>query len=192
MEWVSRIKEALEKDLFELWMQPIVPVGNPSAQGEHMEVLLRMQGGEAGIISPGSFIPAAERFGLMTELDRWVVRQTLDCLDKNISSLPALKFCCINLPAHPLRMRNFWISCWNSLMFTRISSAGSVWKLPRLLPSQTCRALHSSCASLKMQGAVSRWMTLAVACHLLPILKIYLLIFSRLTVTLFAIWPTTK
>lgn len=97
MEWVSRIKEALDKDLFELWAQPIVLVENPSAQGDHMEILLRMKGSGGEIVSPGAFIPAAERFGLMAEIDRWVVRQTLACLDKNISRLSALEFCCINL-----------------------------------------------------------------------------------------------
>lgn len=97
MEWVSRIKEALDKDLFELWVQPIVPVEKPLIQGEHMEILMRMQDGANDIINPGAFIPAAERFGLMVELDRWVVRQTLSSLEKNISRLPALEFCCINL-----------------------------------------------------------------------------------------------
>lgn len=97
MEWVSRIKEALEKDLFELWMQPIVPVENSSALSEHMEILLRMQGPDGSIIPPGAFIPAAERFGLMSALDRWVVRQTLSCLDKNISNMPGLEFCSVNL-----------------------------------------------------------------------------------------------
>lgn len=97
MEWVSRIKEALDKDLFELWVQPIVPVENPLAQGEHMEVLLRMKGSGDALVVPGAFIPAAERFGLMTEIDRWVVRHTMACLDKNLSCLPALELCCINL-----------------------------------------------------------------------------------------------
>ena len=97
MEWVSRIKEALDKDQFELWVQPIVPVETPLMQGEHMEILLRMRRDGGALVIPGAFIPAAERFGLMTEIDRWVVRQTLACLDKNISRLATLKFCCINL-----------------------------------------------------------------------------------------------
>jgi EAL domain-containing protein (putative c-di-GMP-specific phosphodiesterase class I) len=97
MEWVSRIKEALDKNLFELWAQPIVPVETPWMQNVHMEVLLRMQGNEGALVNPGAFIPAAERFGLMPELDRWVVRQTLACLDRHASRFTALEFCCINL-----------------------------------------------------------------------------------------------
>ncbi|HEY6095602.1 MAG TPA: EAL domain-containing protein [Gallionellaceae bacterium] len=97
MEWVSRIKEARDNDAFELWMQPIVSVSDPSARSEHMEILLRMQGIDGAIINPGAFIPAAERYGLMTDLDRWVVRETLRYLDRNMASLPALKSCCINL-----------------------------------------------------------------------------------------------
>ena len=97
MEWVSRIKEALDKNLFELWVQPIVMVNDSLAQRAHIEILLRMRGAGGEIVTPGTFIPAAERFGLMAEIDRWVVRHTLAYLDRHPASFAALEFCCINL-----------------------------------------------------------------------------------------------
>jgi predicted signal transduction protein with EAL and GGDEF domain len=79
MQWVSRLTEALEKDQFRLLSQPVVPL-NGGADGHgrgHQEVLLRIASANApggdGLILPGAFIPAAERYDLMVPLDRWVV-----------------------------------------------------------------------------------------------------------------------
>ena len=55
-----------------LYSQPIVPLG-PGAASE--ELLLRMVGRDGEIIVPGTFLPVAERFGLIAEIDRWVIAQ---------------------------------------------------------------------------------------------------------------------
>jgi len=79
MQWVSRLTEALEKNQFRLFSQPIVPLnGAAGAPAQsHQEVLLRIASPGAasgdGLILPGAFIPAAERYDLMVPLDRWVV-----------------------------------------------------------------------------------------------------------------------
>lgn len=76
MGWSDRIREALEKDLFSLRFQPILRVDGD--QGVHMyEVLLRMQGPGGELVPPGAFLPAAERFGQMGDLDFWVMRNAL-------------------------------------------------------------------------------------------------------------------
>ncbi|MCG8487400.1 MAG: EAL domain-containing protein [Chromatiales bacterium] len=72
MQWVSRINSALSESRFLLYQQPIVPLVEVDGP-RHTEVLLRMQGPDGEIISPGAFIPAAERYDLMQRLDRWVV-----------------------------------------------------------------------------------------------------------------------
>ena len=72
---VSELRDALENDQFCLYIQPIQALGSRSIS--HYEVLLRLQGRDHEIITPGSFIPAAERYDLMRELDRWVVRKTI-------------------------------------------------------------------------------------------------------------------
>ncbi|MEO0827379.1 MAG: EAL domain-containing protein [Cyanobacteria bacterium J06642_9] len=77
-EWTVRIREALEDNRFCLHRQAIVDTSEPnSAQTVHYEILLRMIDEDGELISPGVFIPAAERYRLMTEIDRWVVQTFL-------------------------------------------------------------------------------------------------------------------
>lgn len=74
----SEFRRAIERDSFELFVQPILSL-NSMAVGPHYEVLLRMQGGEDGedYILPDTFLPAAERYGLSAQIDRWVVTKLL-------------------------------------------------------------------------------------------------------------------
>ena len=71
LQWVTRLNDALAHDRFRLFAQPIVPL-NGAGEGHH-EVLLRIAGGDKGLILTGAFMPAAERYDLMAPLDRWVV-----------------------------------------------------------------------------------------------------------------------
>jgi diguanylate cyclase (GGDEF)-like protein/PAS domain S-box-containing protein len=79
ISWGRRIKEALEQDLFCLYVQSITPIGRPADDPQHVELLIRMVD-ESGIIAPGMFIPAAERYGLMSAIDRWVVKRAFATL----------------------------------------------------------------------------------------------------------------
>jgi diguanylate cyclase (GGDEF)-like protein/PAS domain S-box-containing protein len=81
MQWVARINRALEEERFELYYQPIVPIG--AAEQEHWphyELLLRMRDEKGELVAPTAFIPAAERYNLMPGLDRWVLSHTLETL----------------------------------------------------------------------------------------------------------------
>jgi diguanylate cyclase (GGDEF)-like protein len=80
MEWVGRLNEALAQDRFELHYQRIIALSPAQAAVTHQELLLRLRDADQGLILPGAFIPAAERYNLMPQLDRWVVRRALDCL----------------------------------------------------------------------------------------------------------------
>ncbi|MDH5648841.1 MAG: EAL domain-containing protein [Gammaproteobacteria bacterium] len=77
MSWSQVIREAITQDKFVFCYQPIIGINQESH--EYYEVLLRLpRDGE--LILPGAFLPAAERFGLMLELDRWVVNRALEIL----------------------------------------------------------------------------------------------------------------
>jgi PAS domain S-box-containing protein len=68
--WVGRVRDAIDQDRLKLFSQPIVPLtGGRPAQ----ELLLRMVGPEGEIIRPRSFLPVAEKYGLIGEIDRWVI-----------------------------------------------------------------------------------------------------------------------
>ncbi|GLR13839.1 diguanylate cyclase/phosphodiesterase [Chitinimonas prasina] len=73
----SGLREALEKHRFTLYAQEIVPTASHADFHRHFELLLRMYDHDGGLMSPGVFIPAAERFGLMGSIDRWVIQEVL-------------------------------------------------------------------------------------------------------------------
>ncbi len=77
IEWRSRILDALERDRFQLYWQPIVSLHGTAKVAEHYEVLLRMLDEKGEVIAPMAFLPAAEHFGLMPAIDRWVVSAAL-------------------------------------------------------------------------------------------------------------------
>jgi len=101
MDWVRRLRLALEHDRFRLHAQTITALqGSTAGSGLHLEVLLRLaEDNTEALIAPGCFIPAAEHYGMMPAIDRWVVRHTLDALAQHqaAGALPAVHTCAINL-----------------------------------------------------------------------------------------------
>ncbi|TCS72100.1 diguanylate cyclase (GGDEF)-like protein [Sulfuritortus calidifontis] len=83
MHWVSRIQWALENDRFALYRQSIVPLQKGRNQNTCCELLIRMRDEQDQLISPGVFLPAAERYNLSPAVDRWVVRHLLEFLTRN-------------------------------------------------------------------------------------------------------------
>jgi diguanylate cyclase (GGDEF)-like protein/PAS domain S-box-containing protein len=80
MHWVSKLARACDESRFELYFQPIVPIGATVHEGEHFELMLRLRDESGVLVMPAEFIPAAERYNVMPSIDRWVVRQALDRL----------------------------------------------------------------------------------------------------------------
>lgn len=95
--WSVRLHQALEKDLFQLVFQPIIPMHllpeleqdlSAAERWEHIldavgdtplccETLIRLQGPEGRLILPGAFLPAAERFNIMPRIDHWVIENSI-------------------------------------------------------------------------------------------------------------------
>ena len=78
MGWAARVREMLEHDRFQLVYQPIV--STQTGRVKDYEVLVRMICDDGQIILPGGFMPAAERFGLIHSVDRWIVRRAIQQL----------------------------------------------------------------------------------------------------------------
>ena len=84
--WVARLRRALDHDLFELHFQPILSLRDGTVG--HCEALLRLREREDGeLIAPGRFLPAAERYGLIREIDRMVLARVARLLARE----PALE-----------------------------------------------------------------------------------------------------
>jgi len=108
MNWIVRLNEALEDDLFLLYCQSIAPCGGPVGRGEHFEILLRLRDPRNGQIRlPGEFIAAAERFKLIAKIDRYVVDKTLRFFEQNESARARAKIISINLSSASLSDADF-------------------------------------------------------------------------------------
>lgn len=91
MQWVTRISSAFEEHRFRLFYQKIIPVPHAGSAApdpfpdadRHYEVLIRLIDEDGKVIPPGAFIPAAERYKVMPNLDRWVIRTLFASQAKN-------------------------------------------------------------------------------------------------------------
>lgn len=86
--WAGRIGRALDEDRFLLFGQIILPL-HAKASGTKVEVLLRLRDDAGGIVSPGAFMPAAERLQMMSRIDRWVLHRTLAWMDEKLARCEA-------------------------------------------------------------------------------------------------------
>jgi len=77
MQWVNRIRQALDDDRLRLFVQPIQSLNSPPESQKRFEVLVRMLDEQGRIVPPGAFMPAAERYNVACAIDRWVVANTL-------------------------------------------------------------------------------------------------------------------
>jgi EAL domain-containing protein (putative c-di-GMP-specific phosphodiesterase class I) len=83
MQWLQTIKHSLEHDNFILYHQEIRPLRTDDNLPVHHEILVRMHDDNQNLITPGIFIPAAERYQLMDNIDRWVISNTFQLLQRN-------------------------------------------------------------------------------------------------------------
>lgn len=81
MHWANKIKQAIDDDLFVLHFQRMEGL-QPHCKGDHGEFLVRLNDPDR-LVYPGEFIPAAERYKLMPQLDRWVVRNAFKYLNES-------------------------------------------------------------------------------------------------------------
>jgi EAL domain-containing protein (putative c-di-GMP-specific phosphodiesterase class I) len=77
MQWVGRIRAALEDNRFQLYYQPIVTLSDDRQERIHYELLIRLRDEDNVLVPPMAFIPSAERYNLMPEIDRWVIHTAL-------------------------------------------------------------------------------------------------------------------
>jgi len=96
--WLHEINQGLELNSFILYAQKIFPLDNDNLS-THYEVLIRLEN-EQGIHSPTDFLPVAERYDLMNQIDRWVIH-------KAFSSITINGVFSINLSAQSLSDHSF-------------------------------------------------------------------------------------
>jgi EAL domain-containing protein (putative c-di-GMP-specific phosphodiesterase class I) len=144
MQWVNRIHRALDEHKLHLYYQGIIPITRRNDEGLHYELLLRMENDRGELSPPGAFLPAAERYGLASKLDRWVITTAFEWFRIHQQHLESLSLCSINLSGHSLgndELLNF--------ILQRFSETG-------IPPYKICFEITETAAISKLSCA-SRW-----------------------------------
>jgi diguanylate cyclase (GGDEF)-like protein/PAS domain S-box-containing protein len=81
-EWESRIRCAVQENRFRLFAQRIIPLDRGNGRGPSIELLLRLEEGDAEPLLPAAFLPTAERCGLMPVVDGWVIQRAVRSLSE--------------------------------------------------------------------------------------------------------------
>ena len=114
MEWANRLRSAMEQNRLLLDYQEIVQLGSVDSHAPGLELLLRLRDEEGGTVLPGTFLPAAERYGMMPLIDRWVIRTALAHFNGLHPAGERLDLCAINLSGASIEdpaLADFILAC---------------------------------------------------------------------------------
>jgi diguanylate cyclase (GGDEF)-like protein/PAS domain S-box-containing protein len=108
MYWVSRVTRAVDEGRLELHYQPIVATGCEAPQlPAACELLVRLREDDGQLVMPEEFIPAAERYNLVSSIDRWVVRRAVQALQQHATGNEPPFLFALNLSGTSLSDRSF-------------------------------------------------------------------------------------
>jgi diguanylate cyclase (GGDEF)-like protein len=102
MEWANRLRWVIEEGRLLLDYQEVQPLQGQPDHDPHIELLIRLRDEDGKIVMPGAFLPAAERYGMMPLLDRWVVGEAISNFERLHISGRAPGRCSLNLAASTL------------------------------------------------------------------------------------------
>ena len=105
-EWGSRLRDAMQQGQLELVAQTIVAV-DPADTRDRAELLVRSTAVDGDLLSAGLFTPAAERLGIVSEVDRWVVSWVAELLTDDDGRWPNLDFVAVNLSPQSIESDDF-------------------------------------------------------------------------------------
>jgi len=117
IQWLQKLQGALKENRFQLYHQPIVPAYGQDGGGPAMEVFVRLQDEAGHELPPSEFVRAAERYRLMSLVDRWVVQTTLAALGRGAIPVPANRSVAINVSGQTLgdvQFLEFVVECLDS------------------------------------------------------------------------------
>ena len=101
--WMRKLREAIDGDLFSMRFQPVVHID--TGETAHYEVLIRLKMDDGQLIGPDMFLPAAVRFGLMAEIDEWMISNSIRAQKENRGNHDSLRLA-INLSANAFESEN--------------------------------------------------------------------------------------
>ena len=108
MAWVERINRAIDDDRLELFYQPIEATVPGARDSRHIELLPRLREEDGRLVPPGAFLPPAERYHIITRIDRWVVERILRSFEEEPALAAHIDVCGINLSGQSLTNEEFF------------------------------------------------------------------------------------
>jgi len=108
IRWAGRVRQAFKNNNFRLFAQPIQALNHTDKNKPyfHYEILIRLHNEKGESVSPQEFIPAAEYYSMMPELDKWVIREVLSAL-RHIPVIKPSPLFSINLSGQSLDEEGF-------------------------------------------------------------------------------------
>jgi PAS domain S-box-containing protein len=130
----ERLVRALQQDEFILFAQEIEPLAPDGGSGRCLEVLLRLQEEEQHMLPPGGFFPVAERYNMMADIDRWVVRNLLAwCVASQLADPDwRMPLCCVNISSASLGDAGFAHYVQSELERSNMPGSGLCFEITEL------------------------------------------------------------
>jgi diguanylate cyclase (GGDEF)-like protein/PAS domain S-box-containing protein len=141
IQWLRQLQEALHEGKFELAMQPIIATGAGTSSGPAAEVLIRMPDERGRHNNSADFLRSAERYQLMSQIDRWVVNASLAAINSGEIKLASQRSCAINISGQTLGDEGFLGFVVEALDHSGVS------------PSSICFEVTESAISINVQYA---------------------------------------
>lgn len=149
LSWSQKIKAALRDELFVLHYQPIVDVH--TGEAVLYEGLIRMRSEHGDLIPPAAFLPAASRFGLMTEIDEWVIRTAIRDLGEYRARYGDIRFA-LNVSGSFFASQKFVHSILNTLDHEGVPLEAVVLEITEQVAVASSGGTDQRMAQLVQQG----------------------------------------
>ena len=108
LNWGLKIVDGLAKDLFEVHFQQVISLSEKDDLGKKIEILVRLKDEDSGeLLYPNDFIRAAERFGIISKIDRWVISHTMQKFSDNPHLWEGISQVALNVSALSVRETDF-------------------------------------------------------------------------------------
>lgn len=150
MHWISRLNVALEEDHFELFSQRIEPIDGTGSS--RLEILLRLRETDDSIVSPGVFIPAAERYNLMPHIDRWVANAVVRYAERQAELFGSSDFFWMNISGASLVEDSFLEYLVELLRHSTVSPANFCFELTETSAIKNLSRVVEFIHPLRQQG----------------------------------------
>ncbi|MGH8222339.1 MAG: putative bifunctional diguanylate cyclase/phosphodiesterase, partial [Woeseiaceae bacterium] len=147
--WMTKLREAIDSNSFILRYQPIVNIA--TGETTHHEVLLRMRMDDGKLAGPEAFLPAAVRFGLMAEIDSWVIENAIAALAEYRAECPDLCFS-VNLSANAFESENLAGFVRSQLAKHDVPAKSIVFEITESLAVRHLNHVEQQVAALRRTG----------------------------------------